>query len=68
MGAGGSETFNLDEELIESDSKFDGYYGIQTSEKEMPATEIIETYRILWRIEESFRVMKSTLEVRPIFH
>jgi transposase len=68
IGSGGSETFSLDEKLIESDSKFDGYYGIQTSEKEMAAPEIIEAYRTLWRIEESFRVMKSTLEVRPIFH
>jgi len=34
----------------------------------MPATEIIETYHTLWKIEESFRIMKSTLEVRPIFH
>lgn len=68
MGTGGAETFSLDEGLIESDSKFDGYYGIQTSEKEMTAPEIIEAYRTLWRIEESFRVMKSTLEVRPIFH
>ena len=60
--------FSLDEKLIENDSKFDGYYGIQSSEKAMPAMKIIEAYRTLWRIEESFRVMKSTLEVRPVFH
>lgn len=65
---GSTSTFSLDEKLIEKDSKFDGYYGIQTSEKNMTADEIIDAYRTLWKIEESFRVMKSTLEVRPIFH
>jgi hypothetical protein len=34
----------------------------------MSAEEIIEAYHTLWRIEDSFRVMKSTLEVRPVFH
>jgi transposase len=63
-----TEKYSLDEKLIEQDSKFDGYYGIQSSEIEMSATDIIEAYRTLWRIEESFKVMKSTLEVRPIFH
>lgn len=61
-------TFILDEQSIEKDSKFDGFYGIQTSEKEMSATDIMDAYHTLWKIEESFRVMKSTLEVRPIFH
>ena len=61
-------TFCLDEKLIEKDIQFDGYYGIVTSEKDMSAVEIIEAYHSLWRIEESFRIMKSTLEVRPIFH
>ena len=60
--------YSLDKSAIERDSKFDGYYGIQTSEKSMSADEIIEAYHTLWKIEESFRIMKSTLEVRPIFH
>ena len=63
-----TEKYSLDEKLIKHDSKFDGYYGIQSSEIEMSATDIIEAYRTLWRIEESFKVMKSTLEVRPVFH
>jgi transposase len=58
----------LDEERIQLDEQFDGYYGIQTSEKNMKPEEILEAYHTLWKIEESFRIMKSTLEVRPIFH
>ncbi|WP_460180412.1 IS1634 family transposase [Thermodesulfovibrio sp. TK110] len=34
----------------------------------LTATEILNYYHELWKIEESFRCMKSTLEVRPIFH
>lgn len=58
----------LDEEKIRIDEQFDGYYGIQTSEKNMKPEDILEAYHTLWKIEESFRIMKSTLEVRPIFH
>ncbi len=29
---------------------------------------MLDAYHTLWKIEESFRVMKSTLEVRPVFH
>jgi transposase len=61
-------TWILDEEAINRDQQFDGYYGIQTSEKEMDAKDILDAYHNLWRIEESFRIMKSTLEVRPVFH
>lgn len=61
-------SWKLDSEKIENDSRFDGFYGIQTSEKNMSAEEIIEAYHTLWKIEDSFRVMKSTLEVRPVFH
>lgn len=47
---------------------FDGYYGIQTSEKKLKPQDILAAYHHLWKIEESFRLMKTTLEVRPVFH
>lgn len=58
----------LDEEAIARDERFDGYYGIQTSEQKLGVQEVLEAYHTLWKIEESFRIMKSTLEVRPVFH
>ncbi len=61
-------TWELDEQRITQDARFDGYYGIQTSEKELSAMEVMDAYHTLWKIEDSFRVMKSTLEVRPVFH
>ncbi len=62
------EEYQLDEEAIKEDERFDGYYAIQTSKLDMTAEEILRAYHDLWKIEESFRVMKSSLEVRPIFH
>lgn len=58
----------LDEEAIAKDARFDGYYAVQTSEKNLSVQDVLAIYRDLWKIEESFRVMKSTLEVRPVFH
>ncbi len=63
-----SEEYVLDEEAIKRDEKFDGYYAIQTSKKDMDVEEVLGAYHDLWKIEQSFRVMKSCLEVRPIYH
>lgn len=60
--------WTLDAESIANDEKWDGYYGIQTSEKDLSVEKILDAKRTLFKIEESFRIMKSTLEVRPIFH
>ena len=54
-------------ELVEEEAKYDGYYAIVTSELNMPADEVIDTYRGLWEIEETFRVTKGDLEARPFF-
>ena len=64
----GSCSFSLDAEAIAQDEAFDGYYAIETNELNLEPKEIINAYSHLWKIEESFRIMKSTMEVRPIFH
>ena len=58
----------LDKDAILKDARFDGYYALQTSEEDLSPQAILDTYHDLWKIEDSFRVMKSTLEVRPVFH
>lgn len=58
----------LDEEAIKRDEAFDGYFGIATNEESLKVEDILNAYHALWKVEESFRIMKSTLEVRPIFH
>lgn len=59
----------LDNNLIAKDEQFDGYYGVQTNlTVDFNVEEILSSYHNLWRIEENFKIMKSLLEVRPIFH
>ena len=53
---------------IRKDERFDGYYAIETSERNLTPQDILEAYHHLWKIEESFRIMKTNLEVRPVFH
>lgn len=64
----GNTDWILDEAALAKDEMFDGYYAIQTSETNLSVEKILDAYHSLWKIEESFRIMKSTLEVRPIFH
>ncbi|MBM3700870.1 MAG: IS1634 family transposase [Actinobacteria bacterium] len=57
----------FDYEKLAEDQKYDGYYAIVTSELDMADSEIIDTYRGLWEIEETFKVTKGTLEARPVY-
>ena len=57
----------VDTEKAEKDAKFDGYFAIITSEMDYGAAKIRETYYGLWRIEESFRIMISDFDARPIY-
>jgi len=58
---------SLDLDKIKEEEKFDGYYAIVTSELNMSDTTIIDTYRGLWEIEETFKITKSELEDRPVY-
>ena len=58
----------LNEDKIAEEALWDGLHGVITSKKEAPAQEILSQYRRLWVIEESFRINKTTLEMRPIYH
>ena len=57
----------VDREKAEKDAMYDGYFAIITSEMDYDASKIREVYHGLWRIEESFRIMKSDLDARPIY-
>jgi len=57
----------LDEALIQEEEKYDGYYSIVTSELDMPEDEVIEKYKGLWKIEETFKISKTQLETRPAY-
>lgn len=58
---------SIDEEKIAEEEKYDGYYAIVTSEMDKSDNEIIDIYRGLWRIEETFKITKSELDARPVY-
>lgn len=63
----GKVKVEINEKAIENAKKLAGYHMIVTSEIRMTASEIYAAYHNLWRIEESFRIMKSQLDARPVF-
>jgi hypothetical protein len=63
--AKGSVTLN--EAAIAREARLDGKFVLTTS-TELPAAEVAKAYKSLWRVERAFRTLKSTLDVRPIFH
>lgn len=63
----GKVKVTMNEKLIKKSIELAGYNMLTTSETEMTDKEIYESYHNLWRIEESFRVMKSQLDARPVY-
>ena len=66
-GEAADHNWVIDEDRIAADEAMDGYYCIVTSEQDMDDREVIDAYRGLWRIEESFRVMKGDFDARPVY-
>ncbi len=58
---------SLNQDKIDEDLSLAGYNLLVTSEINKPAKDIYKAYHSLWRIEESFRIMKTYLEARPVF-
>ncbi|VDR41849.1 IS1634 family transposase [Mycoplasmopsis caviae] len=59
--------YKLDYEKILEDEKYDGLYVYETTLIDMPIDNIVETYKQQYLIEDNFRILKSTLKVRPIY-
>lgn len=57
----------MNDQAIENARKLAGYNLLVTSELKMSDQEIYKAYHNLWRIEESFRIMKSELDARPVY-
>jgi hypothetical protein len=57
----------LDEAAIAREARLDGKF-VLTTTTELSAAETAKAYKSLWRVERAFRSLKSTLDVRPVFH
>jgi len=64
---GARGAWQIDEEAVEEDARFDGVFVLQTN-LELDAAEVATTYKGLWRVERTFREEKSTLQIRPLYH
>lgn len=64
----GETKISIDEAKLLDQEKWDGLHGVISNSKELTAFEILDQYRGLWQVEESFRITKHDLKVRPIFH
>lgn len=58
--------FSIDEEAIQKEAQYDGFYGVCTNLESDPL-ELIRINHQRWEIEESFRIMKSELKSRPVY-
>ncbi len=62
-----TKNWTLDEEKIQQAERFDGYYAIVTNNLNLSTEQVCQTYRGIWKIEESFRILKTDLRARPVF-
>lgn len=60
-------TATIDQNKVNEDLRLAGYSLLITSETKMKSEEIYKVYHRLWRIEETFRTLKSELDARPVY-
>ena len=63
----GKVMVRMNNRAIEKSRSLAGYNMLVTSETRMDSSDIYAAYHNLWRIEESFRIMKSQLDARPVY-
>lgn len=64
----GKSDIYIDQDKIESDAQWDGIHGVVTNIAGNNLADILSQYRRLVKIEECFRVNKTDLKMRPIYH
>lgn len=63
----GEVEVEIDETKVKKDHLWDGLKGYITNTRLLPKN-IIENYRHLWQIEKAFRISKTDLRIRPVYH
>jgi len=62
------KSFTLNNSLVEKNRLLEGIKGYKTNIHNLDNRLLIARYKDLWRVEQSFRIAKSDLEARPIYH
>lgn len=63
----GNTTVSINYDRIQEDARWDGLKGYLTN-TDIPVEGIVAAYHNLWNVEKAFRIAKSKIEIRPIFH
>ena len=63
----GSTTVSINYERIQEDARWDGLKGYLTN-TDIPTADVVSAYHNLWNVEKAFRIAKSKIEIRPMFH
>ncbi len=58
---------SINYDKLEADAKWDGLKGYLTN-TDIPVEEVYAAYHNLWHVEKAFRIAKSKIEIRPMFH
>lgn len=60
--------YYLDEDRIQEEEKYDGFYAVATNIFDMNEQEIIQIQSQRYKIEDCFRVLKTNFSSRPVYH
>ena len=63
----GDAKVTINYEKLEKDAKWDGLKGYLTNTN-IPVNDVYAAYHNLWHVERAFRISKSKIEIRPMFH
>lgn len=62
------ENYQIDQDKIDRQQRYDGFLAIATNVKDLDTAVILDHYKHLYQVEHAFRTFKSYLETRPMFH
>ena len=62
------KNYYLDEARIEEEAKYDGFYAVATNIFDMKEAEILSIQSRRYKIEDCFRVLKTSFSSRPVYH
>lgn len=62
-----STKLSFDEELAKKEAEYDGYYGLTTNLDDK-VQDIVAINHNRWKIEQCFRIMKTDMSARPVYH
>ena len=62
-----NKVYEIDNEAVDAEALYDGFYAVCTNLIDDTVSDIISVSEGRWKIEESFRIMKTDFESRPVY-